>query len=161
MQRYAMHTNKRLNKNQAIQKLRQYCRYQERSPGDVRGKLEKLGIEETDQDELITVLIDKGWLDEQRFATTYAGGKFRVNKWGRIKIKNELRKKRVGENFIKIALQEIDPAAYSKTLQKLYEQKTKSLPTAMDKFVKFRRTRDYLLQKGYEMNQIARLFNSR
>ena len=73
-----------------------------------------------------------------------------MKQWGRVKIKYELKQKQVSEYNIKKALKEIDEDTYLQTLQKLYEDKWNSLKGEKNLFIKMTKTRDYLLQKGYE-----------
>jgi len=81
----------------------------------------------TDVDQIIADLIAENYLNEERFAITYAGGKFRIKHWGKNKIKQSLKQKQVSDYFIKKALKEIDEAAYVKTFKMLSEQKMKML----------------------------------
>src|SRR5260221_5452915 len=141
---------KTLTKEQALQKLKHYCGYQERSHSEVKEKLYSLGIWKKDQDEIISTLIEENYLNEDRFAIAFAGGKFRMKQWGRVKIKYELKQKQVSEYSIKKALKEIDEDAYLETLQKLYQDKRDSLKGEKNLFIKMAKTRAYLLQKGYE-----------
>ena len=96
-----------LTKEQALQKLRQYCAYQERSHSEVQQKLYELGIRKQDQDEIISTLIEEDYLNEERFAKAFAGGKFRMKDWGRKKIFYALKEKKVSEYSIKQAMKEI------------------------------------------------------
>ena len=141
---------KTLTKEQALQKLRHYCGYQERSHSEVKEKLYSLGIWKKDQGEIISTLIEENYLNEERFAIAFAGGKFRMKHWGRIKIKYELKQKQVSEYSIRKALKEIDEDVYLETLQKLYTDKWEMLKGEKNHFIKMAKTRDYLLQKGYE-----------
>ncbi|MCW3116812.1 MAG: RecX family transcriptional regulator [Chitinophagaceae bacterium] len=141
---------KYLTKEQALQKLKHFCGYQERSHSEVKEKLYRLGISKSEHDEIISTLIEENYLNEERFAIAFAGGKFRVKQWGRVKIKYELKQKQVSEYNIKKALKEIDETAYYNTLQKLYQEKWESLKGEKNPFSKMAKTRDYLLQKGYE-----------
>ena len=101
-------------KEEALQKLRHYCGYQERSHSEVQQKLWDLGVRRTDHDEIITSLIEDDYLNEERFAQQFAGGKFRMNDWGRKKIYYALKEKKVSEYNIKKAMKEIDEEAYQK-----------------------------------------------
>ena len=94
---------KYLTKEQALQKLKHYCAYQERCHNDVKEKLYKLGVWKKEHDEIIAALIEENYLNEERFAIAYAGGKFRINSWGRVKIKYALKQKQVSEYCIKKA----------------------------------------------------------
>lgn len=140
---------KYLSKEQAIQKLRQYCGYQERSHSDVREKLFHLGVTRSWHDEIIATLVTDNYLNEERFAIQYAGGKFRINQWGREKIKQELRRKQVSDYCLKKALNQIDEKEYSEVLQKLASNKYDSLEKE-NEAARQRKTINYLLQKGYE-----------
>ena len=86
---------KYLTKEEALQKLRHYCTYQERSHFEVKQKLRELGIRPGDQDEIIASLIEDDYLNEERFAIQFAGGKFRMNDWGKKKIYYALKEKKV------------------------------------------------------------------
>jgi regulatory protein len=148
---------KYLTKEQALQKLRHYCGYQERSHAEVKSKLYELGVRKAEHDEIISTLIEDDYLNEERFSIAFAGGKFRMKQWGRVKIKYELKLKQVSEYSIKKALQQIDEAIYKKTLRELYEEKWNSLKGEQNRFIKLTKTRDYLLQKGYESELIMAL----
>lgn len=142
---------KQLTKEQALQKLRHYCAYQERSHVEVKEKLYSFGLRKQVVEEALSQLIEEDYLNEERFAVQFAGGKFRMKQWGRIKIKHALKQKQVSEYCIKKALKEIDEQAYSTTLQKLAAQKWKTIKgPEVNAFVKMGKTTDYLLQKGYE-----------
>lgn len=138
-----------LNKEQALQKLRQYCAYQERSHSEVASKLYELGVRKIEHNEIIATLIEEDYLNEERFAKQFVGGKFRMKDWGRKKIYYALKEKKVSEYSIKIAMKEIDEEAYQQTLQELAEKKYNELK-GEQYLVRKRKTIDYLLQKGYE-----------
>ena len=150
---------KQLTKEQALQKLRHYCGYQERSHAEVKTKLYELGVRKAEHDEIISTLIEEDYLNEERFALAFAGGKFRMKQWGRVKIKYELKLKQVSEYSIKKALKQKDENAYKKTLKELYEEKWNSLKGEQNRYIKLTKTRDYLLQKGYEPELIMALIN--
>ncbi len=135
---------------QAIPKIRQFCAYQERCHAEVRDKLYSFGLYRKEVDSIIADLISTNYLNEERFAIHYAGGKFRMKYWGRNKIKQALKQKQVSGYCIKKALKEIDEADYIKTFQKLVEQKLKILKSEKNIFVKKRKLQDFLLMKGYE-----------
>lgn len=110
---------------QAKSKLEQYCAYQERSQMEVRKKLRDLGIENDIAENIIVDLIENNFINEERYALAYAGGKFRINKWGKIKIKQGLKQHNISEYCIKKALQSIEDKDYIDTLEKLVEKKIK------------------------------------
>jgi len=144
---------KHLTKEQALQKLKHFCAYQERSHSDVKEKLYKLGVWKKDHDEIITALIEEEYLNEERYAIAFAGGKFRIKNWGRVKIKYALKQKGVSEYCIKKALKQIDETEYKKILNKLAKEKYASLKA--DQFiVRKKKTMDYLMMKGFEMQLV-------
>ncbi len=89
----------------------------------------------------------------------FAGGKFRMKQWGRVKITYELKQRQVSPYCIKKAMKEISDEDYQKTLEKLAEAKWKTLKGEQNIFVKMRKTQDYLLQKGYESDLISGCIN--
>jgi regulatory protein len=146
---------KQLTKEQAFQKAKHYCGYQERSHQEVKEKLYSFGLYKQQVEELLSQLIEENYLNEERYAIQFAGGKFRMKQWGRVKIKYELKQKRVSEYNIKIGIKEIEEEDYIKTLQKLAEKKWTSVKgEGVNHFVKLSKTTDYLLQKGYEPDLI-------
>jgi len=145
---------KYLTKEQAIQKLRHYCSYQERSHSEVVGKLWELGVRKQEHDEILSSLIEDDYLNEERFAKQFVGGKFRMKDWGKKKIYYALKEKKVSEYAIKIAMKEIDEEDYKKMLYELAEKKYESLKGEQF-LVRKRKTMDYLLQKGYESELVS------
>jgi regulatory protein len=147
-----------LTKEQALQKLRQYCAYQERSHSEVQQKLYELGIRKHEHDEILSTLIEEDYLNEERFAKAFAGGKFRMKDWGRKKIFYALKEKRVSEYSIKQAMKEIDEEDYLKNLKELVEEKYGSLKEEQH-LVRKKKTIDYMLQKGYEFDLVTKAVN--
>jgi regulatory protein len=152
---------KQLTKEQAFQKAKHYCGYQERSHQEVKEKLYSFGLYKQQVEELLSQLIEENYLNEERYAIQFAGGKFRMKQWGRVKIKYELKQKRVSEYNIKIGIKEIDEDDYTKTLQKLAEKKWASVKgEGVNHYIKLSKTTDYLLQKGYEPDLIKQAIAS-
>jgi regulatory protein len=151
---------KYLTKEQAFQKAKYYCAYQERCHAEVKEKLYSLGLWKKDVEEIISLLIEENYLNEERYAVAFAGGKFRMNHWGRIKIKYELKQKNISAYCIKKAMKEIEEADYEKAFLKLAEEKWQSLKCEKNIFIKKRKTQDYLLQKGFEHEMILGFFNN-
>jgi regulatory protein len=147
-----------LTKEEALQKLRQYCAYQERSHYEVQQKLYQLGIRKSEHDEVISTLIEEDYLNEERFAKAFAGGKFRMKDWGRKKIYYALKEKKVSEYSIKQAMKEIDEAEYAKNLNELVAEKYESLKDEQY-LVRKKKTIDFLIQKGYEYELVSRAVN--
>jgi len=145
-----MNTSKKsLNTEQALQKLRHYCGYQERCHSEVRDKLYKLEVGKKDHDAIIASLIKEGCLDEERFAIAFTLGKFRIKQWGKQKIQHALMQKQVSEYSINKGLSKIKSDEYTAVLKKLAKDKYASL-NQQQLVVRERKTMDYLLQKGFE-----------
>lgn len=147
---WQMAFKKQLTKEQALQKARHYCGYQERSHAEVKEKLYSFGLRKQEVEEILSQLIEEDYLNEERFAQQFAGGHFRIKHWGRVKITYELKQKRVSEYCIRKGLKEIDEEDYMKMLEKLAGDKWNTLKSEPNLFIKMRKTQDYLLQKGYE-----------
>lgn len=155
-----MQWKKQLSKEQALQKLRHYCGYQERCHAEVKEKLYSFGLRKQEVEECIAQLIEEGCLNEERFAIQFAGGKFRMKQWGRIKIKYELKQKGVSEYCIRKAFNEINEEDYQKTLTQLAAKKWKSIRgEGVNLFVKMSKTKNYLQQRGFEPLFIQQAIN--
>ena len=141
----------------ALQKIGQFCAYQERNHKEVKEKLYSYGLYKDQVEELISKLIQENFLNEERYAIAYAGGKFRAKDWGKNKIKYGLKQHQVSDYCIKKALKTIDEDEYIQKLQKLYSAKEKTLKSEKNIFIKKRKIQQYLLQKGYESALINEL----
>jgi regulatory protein len=144
-----------LTKEQGLQKLKHYCAYQERCHSEVKEKLYQIGVWKKDHDEIIATLIEENYLNEERFAIAYAGGKFRVNQWGRVKIRYELKQKQVSEYCIKKALKAIPDEDYENTVSRLARNKYESLK-GEQWLIRRKKTISYLMGKGFEAELINR-----
>jgi regulatory protein len=144
---------KYLTKEQALQKLKHYCAYQERCHSEVVEKLYTLGVWKKEHDEIIATLIEENYLNEERFAIAFAGGKWRVKQWGRVKIKFELKQKQVSEYCIKKAMNQISEDEYLNVLKKLADEKYASLK-AEQYLIRKKKTMDFLIRKGFEMELV-------
>ena len=150
---------KYLTKDQALQKLKHYCAYQERCHNEVKEKLYNLGVWKKEHDEIIATLIEENYLNEERFAIAFAGGRFRIKQWGRVKIKYELKQKQVSEYCIKKALKQIHEDEYLKNLNKLAKEKYASLKNEQY-LVRKKKTMNYLMGKGFEIELIKKIVES-
>ena len=144
-----------LSPEQALQKLRHYCGYQERSHNEVQEKLYSFGLRKKDVELALATLIEENYLNEERFSLQFAGGHFRLKSWGRVKIRYELRQRQVSEYCIKKALAAIDDEDYEKALSLLAEKKWESLHEEENIFSRRKKLQDYLMQKGYESDRVA------
>lgn len=139
--------------HQARLKAESYCAYQERAQQEVRDKLYEWGLHHDDVEQILSDLISENFLNEERFAKAYVLGKFRMKGWGKIKIKQHLKAKRVSEPLIKIAIREIDLDEYENKLDDIIERKTLTTGTKMTLQEKAKLVR-YLQSKGYESDLI-------
>lgn len=143
---------------QALAKIQDWCAYQERCQQEVRDKLYSYGLRTTDVESIISQLISDNFVNEERFAKAYAGGKFRIKKWGRLKIKAGLRLRKISEYCIKKGLAEIDEADYRKCLEKILENKSKLL-TEKNKIRRRYKLLQFASAKGYEQELIMEVLN--
>lgn len=138
---------------QALQKARHYCAYQERCHSEVKEKLYGFGLKKLEVEEALSRLIEENYLNEERFAIQFAGGRFRMKQWGRIKIRYELRQKQVGDYCIKKGLASIGEEEYDRTLSRLAEDKWSDLEEE-EPYIRRQKLQAWLVQKGYEMDRI-------
>ncbi len=145
---------KTLSPEQALQKARHYCGYQERCHSEVQEKLYSFGLRKPQVEAALATLIEENYLNEERFAIQYAGGHFRLKQWGKVRIRYQLKQKQVSEYCIKKALAAIEDEDYLRTLAKLAEQKWELLKDEKNLFARKHKVKEYLQQKGYEMEFI-------
>ena len=131
----------------------QFCAYRDRSQKEVEDKLAEMRMIPQAREEIIIKLMQEGFLNEERFARSFVRGKFRIKKWGRIKIKQELKLKQISAPIIRLAMEEIDEKAYFSTLCELAKKKL-NLLREPDSFKLRKKLSDHLLRKGYEANLV-------
>ena len=131
----------------------QYCAYRDRSQKEVEDKLKELRMIPEAREQIIIKLMQDNFLNEERFARSFVRGKFRIKKWGRKKIQQELKMKEMSSPIIKLAMTEIDELEYRSTLFTLAEKKL-SLLSEKDFFKRRKRLSDHLLRKGYEASLV-------
>lgn len=146
-----------IGKEKALEKILKYCSYQERCHSEVREKLFGFGLYKEQVEELIIYLIGENYLNEERYAIAFAGGKFRMKSWGRIKIKYELKLRQISDFCIKKALVQINEEEYLEKLRKLFLEKYQTLVHEKNKFIRNKKIFSYLQQKGYESSLINEL----
>lgn len=148
------------NPDLALVKLQNWCAYQERCQQEARDKLYELGLWPEALENIISKLIEDNFINEERFAMQFAHGKFSIKKWGRIKIKIELKQRRISDYCIKKALQQIDEDVYIATLQKLIETKRKQISEKNPVKLKYKLL-TYAAGKGYEKDLIMDVLNEK
>ena len=137
----------------AKKKLEHYCAYQERCHDEVILKLRSMALNSVEIDEVVVHLIENNFLNEERFACSFARGKFRIKKWGKIRIVNELKFRTISQFNINQALKEIDEVEYLSTFHSLSELTWNTI-TEKNKLKKRKKFCDYLLRKGWESTMI-------
>lgn len=138
---------------EAIQKIEHYCSYQERCHEDIAAKLRSMKMSPDEIDTILVHLITENFLNEERFACSFARGKHRIKHWGKIRITNELRYKKITQTLIHKALQEITPEEYLNTFHNLAERQWDSIQET-NTLKKQKKWCDYLLRKGFESNLV-------
>lgn len=134
-----------------LQKAASYCAYQERTQDEVKQRLKKWNVWGDEADEIIAELISMNYLSEERFAKTYAGGKFRVKNWGRMKIRQELSRRGLSTYSIEKGMNEIGDEDYVSGLRELLSKKRNLLSkTETDPFKLKQKLARFALGKGYE-----------
>ena len=145
--------NEVLTISQVKQKMEYFCSYQERCHSEVNSKLFSYKLQEPERNEVIVHLIENDFLNETRFAQAFARGKQRIKSWGRIRIVNELKFRKISQYNINTALKEITPDEYLETFHKLAENHWETMrETNMIK--KRKKFCDFLLRKGFESNLV-------
>ena len=137
----------------ARKRIQAYCSYQERCHQEVNKKLKSWGLTPKEIDFLINELIQFNFLNEERFARSFSRGRFRIKKWGKNKIRFELKKRGIYDKWINLAIEEIDEKTYFKTLIDLLEKKTEQENITNSNRRKLKII-DYLASKGYEYDLI-------
>lgn len=137
------------SKQDALKKLQRYCAYQDRCHQEVRKKLVDLGIYGDDLENIITDLIAENFLNEERFARSYARGKFRMKQWGRTRIQQELKQREISDYCIRKAMEEIEEEIYLKTLHDLIEKRIPQVSETKPYQIR-KKLADYAIRRGFE-----------
>jgi regulatory protein len=133
----------------ALEKMKKYCAYQERCHHDVRYKIIEYGVYGDDLEDIISELIQENYLNEERYAIAYVRGKFRQNNWGRNKIMVGLKAKHISDYCIKKGMQEIDEKIYLETASSI-AKKRKSIKKYANQWDQKNDLTNYLMSRGYE-----------
>lgn len=148
-----MHNKRVYDIKIAIERLKNYCALQDRCQWDVTQKMKEWGLLEMTQNHILEILIQEKYVDEERFTQSFCRGKFLIKKWGKVKITNELKKKKISDICIKKGLEEIDLTEYDLLLENLL---TKKNDTLRDKnhFTRKSKLARFLIQRGFERNLV-------
>jgi regulatory protein len=144
------------SREQATVKAESYCAYQERSHFEIRNKLYEWGLHQKDVEEIISELIELNFLNEERFALAYSLGKFRIKGWGKNKIRQGLKLKRIPDKLIIKSLKSIEDDDYLMMLKKILQKKLNTI-SEKDPFKKRYLLTRFAASKGYESDLIADL----
>lgn len=138
-----------MTNKEALLKLEHFCAYQERCHSEVISKLYSLKMTTEEIDFILVQLIESNFLNETRFACSYARGKHRIKQWGRIRITNELKIRQISSFNITLALKEISEEEYEITFENLSERCWNSI---QEKNILKKRKKfcDYMLRRGFE-----------
>jgi regulatory protein len=152
---------KRLTPTEARTRIQRYCAYQERSHRQVRSRLFDYGLHSEDVELIISELITDKFLNEERFAKAFAGGKFRMKKWGKNKIEYQLKSQGLSKRCIATGLKEIDQDEYRKSMITLLKKKLGSIKET-NPLIKKHKAGRFMIGKGYEPDlvwqQLEKLF---
>jgi len=148
-----------LNYNQALEKSEKYCAYQERCQSEVRNKLYEWGLYSKEVESIIAELVTNRFINEERFAKAYTSGKFRIKQWGRIKIKNELKKRKLSEYCINTAIEEIPEQEYLDSLKKLIFKKAKLIKKT-NNYIYKNKLAAYAVSKGFERDLVWKVIEN-
>lgn len=146
----------KLSQEIAFEKTKRYCAYQDRCHQEVRQKIISLKIYGDDLEEIMTELIKQDFLNEERYARSFARGKFRLKKWGRNKIKQQLYARRISDYCIRKAMTEIEEEDYIDTLREVIDKKVNQLED-QPKLIRKDKAIKYALSRGYESNLIFKI----
>ena len=130
-----------------LKKVLRYCAYQDRCVQEVRNKLATFDMPSSEKDKIVKLLVDEGYLDDERYASTFVRSKMHLKKWGVNKIKMALKMKGINDEIISNALSEIDPEVYRKELLKVLKSKNIN---ETDSYKRKAKLAQYAMQKGYE-----------
>ena len=131
-----------------------YCKYQERCHMEVRNKLYELGCSKSEVEQHIATLIESNMLNEERFARAFAGGKFRMKQWGRDKIRQQLKLRKVSDYCIRKAMTEIDGDEYDRILHKLADRKIAEVRSDRSIYSRKGKVFRKKKKKGYEKDLV-------
>ena len=153
-----MNSQKSYTVEQAKRALERYCVYQDRCHKEVISKLYDCNMIPETHDIIIVHLIQHDFLNEERFSKSYARGKFRIKKWGKVRIVRELKFRNISAYNVNTALKEIEESDYFNTFNTLALKKFDSI-TESNPYKKKKKLADYLLYRGWESNLVYEKVN--
>lgn len=149
----------KLSKEDALLLMQKHCAYQDRCQSEIRTRLIEHSVYGDALEQIIAELISDDFINEERFAKAYVSGKFRIKKWGKMKIIKELKFRKISAYSINKAIRQIDYDEYLNTLDVLLQKKSQTLK-AKDKWERRRKLTAYATQKGYEYDVIKEVMEN-
>ena len=146
-----------LNRDIVLKKVLRYCAYQDRCTQEVRNKLATFDMPDSEKEKIVNLLVDEGYLDDERYASTFVRSKIHLKKWGVNKIRISLKMKGISDEIIANALSEIDPEIYREELIKILKAKKIN---ESDPYKRKAKLAQYAMQKGYEPSLVWETLNS-
>jgi regulatory protein len=141
---------------EAKRKMEKYCIYQDRCHQEIEKKLREIGMIKQASEVIQLHLMEHDFVNEERFARSFARGKFKIKKWGKKRIVNELKKREVSNYNIEAGLSEIDPIEYENTLDETGRRRFENVRET-NTLKKRKKVADFLLRKGFESHKVYEL----
>jgi len=148
-----MNSKKSYTVQEIQQKIAQYCVYQDRCHKEVEEKIKSFDLIPEAREMILLNLMKDNFLNEERFAKSFARGKFRIKHWGKNRIVNELKMRDISPYNIKTALKEIDDKEYINTIYKITENRNNVISES-NPYKRKKKLIDFLLRKGFETDLI-------
>lgn len=139
--------------NILIEQLKNYCAIQERCNTDIVTKMKTWRITNENQNKILNILIKEDFINDKRYSKSFCRGKFRIKKWGKVKIANELKRKNINPSTITSSLNEIKDIDYITELDTQFNKKKQSIKSS-NYYDKKKKIANYLIGKGYESNLV-------
>jgi len=147
-------SKKYISSVEAYTKITKWCAYQERAQQEVRDKLYDFGLHKEEVEQLLTRIISEGFVNEERFAISFANGKLNQLGWGRVKIRYALKAKKVSDYCIKKAINSLDENKYIQILEDAFHKRNKMEKEKHPLKRKYK-LMSYLSSRGFEQDLIA------
>lgn len=147
-----------LTPQEAYARLASYCAQAERSPSDLRRRMQRLELEEELQAKLLTRLEEEGFVSGERFARAFVHDKHRFNGWGPRRLEHELRRHGIASSVIATALEELEEETSAENEEprvlQLLRAKQRSLPAGLERRKAYDRLMRFGLYRGYDYDEV-------
>ncbi|WP_405563802.1 regulatory protein RecX [Polaribacter sp. Asnod6-C07] len=151
-------TKKVFTVDEIKRKLEQYCIYQDRCHKEVEQKMREFSLISEAREMILLSLMQDNFLNEERFAKSFARGKFRIKNWGKQRIVRELKFKDISAYNIKTALKEIDEQEYLNSIYRITENRNEVI-SEPNQYKRKKKLIDFLMRKGFESELIYKVVN--